>query len=241
MIGIVLHKGGAAFKTRGHNLQGTDEGSGFPVTLSAEAEAIGHQSLDRQTGELYEAVQVFEGRGEGLEAAFFEERPHTGLDSGRFTNGIGLAGAGGHFILFFVFINQLVDFVISDFVYSGDEVADAEAIDYEIKSYLGIDLIAFGYGDLAHIVAESRDFHSAHIVPGAGGAKPDADTVLDFAILPVADDDFAVEAHPGANKAELAVAVCGLVEIHKVHIDTRPGQVSVELRMEVKEWFLQGF
>ena len=43
-------------------------------------------------------------------------------------------------------------------------------------------------------------------------------------ILPVAGHHAVLLAHPGADEAELAAAMRGLVQVHKVHIDAVPGQ-----------------
>ena len=65
------------------------------------------------------------------------------------------------------------------------------------------------------------------------GPHPRRQPVLDLGVLPMADDDLARLAHPRADEAELAVAVGRLVEVHEVHVDRRPGQVAVELRVQV--------
>jgi hypothetical protein len=41
------------------------------------------------------------------------------------------------------------------------------------------------------------------------------------------------------EEAGLAVAVRGLVEVHEVHVDVGPGQVAVELRVQVAERLAQ--
>src|SRR2546429_485885 len=45
--------------------------------------------------------------------------------------------------------------------------------------------------------------------------------------------------HPRLEEAELAVAVRRLMEVHEVHVDLRPGQIALELRVQVQEGFLQ--
>ena len=41
------------------------------------------------------------------------------------------------------------------------------------------------------------------------------------------------------NEPRFAVAVGSLIEVHEIHIDLPPGQVAVELRMQVQEWLPQ--
>jgi hypothetical protein len=55
----------------------------------------------------------------------------------------------------------------------------------------------------------------------------------------VPDDHLAIQAHAAADKAELAVAVGRLVQVHKVHIDVGPGQVAIILRVQMHERLLE--
>ena len=53
------------------------------------------------------------------------------------------------------------------------------------------------------------------------------------------DDHLAVETQPGVDKSRFAIAVRSLVQIHKVHVDLAPWQITVELRMQVQEGLVQ--
>ena len=72
-------------------------------------------------------------------------------------------------------------------------------------------------------------------MPADSGARPGGELGDHFRILPEADDDLAGQAQPRGDEAELAVAVRGLVEVHEVHVDGAPGQVLIELRVQMDE------
>ena len=55
----------------------------------------------------------------------------------------------------------------------------------------------------------------------------------------MADDDFTRETHARVNEARLPVAMRRLVQVHEVHVDRVPGQVTTELGMEMHERLLQ--
>ena len=55
----------------------------------------------------------------------------------------------------------------------------------------------------------------------------------------MADDDLARETQAGVDEASFPVAVRRLVQVHEVHVDRVPGQVAIELGMEVDEWLLK--
>ncbi|MNY33766.1 hypothetical protein D3C86_1680600 [compost metagenome] len=45
--------------------------------------------------------------------------------------------------------------------------------------------------------------------------------------------------HPGHHKSKLTVAMSTLVQVHKIHINATPWNVTVELGMQVKQRFLK--
>ena len=47
-------------------------------------------------------------------------------------------------------------------------------------------------------------------------------------------DELAAQAHACYYVAELAVAVCALIQVHEVHVDCVPWNFLVELRMQVE-------
>ena len=51
----------------------------------------------------------------------------------------------------------------------------------------------------------------------------------------MADHDLALEPQARDDEPELAVAVGRLVQVHEVHVDLRPGQLAVELRVQVRQ------
>ena len=119
------------------------------------------------------------------------------------------------------------------------EVADAVGIDGKAKGYFSFYFVAFGDGYLPHVVAEADELRALPVVPAGGGAGPGVEVLEDGGVLPVAGDDFAVEAHAGHDESEFAVAVGALVQVHEIHIDRAPGDIAVELGMQVGEGFLE--
>ena len=96
-------------------------------------------------------------------------------------------------------------------------------------------LSPFGHGDLAHVVAEAHEPAALPIGPRAGHAHPARDGRLRGRVAPVADDHLAPQPQPRVQEPRLPVAVRRLVKVHEVHVDVGPGQVAVELRVQVQE------
>jgi hypothetical protein len=55
----------------------------------------------------------------------------------------------------------------------------------------------------------------------------------------VAHDDLAVQPQPRVQETRLPVAVRRLVQVHEIHVDRRPRQIAVKLRVQVHEGFPQ--
>ena len=62
-----------------------------------------------------------------------------------------------------------------------------------------------------------------------------AEAVLHLGVRPMPDDHLAVEAQAGVDESRFAVAMCRLVEVHEIHVDLAPGQIAVELCVQVEE------
>ena len=142
-----------------HLLDGGQQRRGLPVALAAEAVAVGHQPLHGQAGELAQPAEVLEVRGEGAEPPVEQERAQPGLDPGgvaqrrvplaaplelrREAVGVGVLG------------HQRVDVGVGDRVDLRHQVVDAVGVHRDAEAQLGLDLVALGDGDVAHVVAEA--------------------------------------------------------------------------------------
>ncbi|MEI6116685.1 MAG: sulfatase-like hydrolase/transferase [Burkholderiales bacterium] len=106
------------------------------------------------------------------------------------------------------------------------EIGNSERVHRDTKLNLRLDLVPFGHGDVAHIVAEPRHPQSSGLVPTARRTCPIGDAGCDSGICRMTSDSCAVEAEPRLDKPELAVAVCGLIEVHVVHVNGGPWQLA---------------
>ena len=244
MVGVVLHERRAARQAGGHHLHRPHQRRRLPVALGPEAVAVGHQPLDGQARQLLEPVQILKRVGEGLGTAAVEKRPQAQFGPGRVAQGLAALAAGperlGHDVLRVVLGHEPVDLGVGDLGDSLDQFADAVAVDFHAQADLGLDLVAFGHGHLPHVVAKPGNLQIPHFAQARGRPHPGGDAILYLRILPMADDDLPRLAHPRADEAELAVAVGRLVQVHEVHVDRRPGQIAVELRVQVGQRLGQG-
>ena len=116
-----------------------------------------------------------------------------------------------------------------------DQCRHRIAVDGDAEADLGLDLVALGVGHPAHVVAEAGEAEVPGLVPAGCRPRPGGDPVVDVRVLPVSGDGLARDAQATLDERELPVAVGGLVEVHEVHVDVGPGQVPVELGVEVEE------
>ena len=101
------------------------------------------------------------------------------------------------------------------------------------KIFCASDFVTFSDGDVAHVIAEAGDLQVLRFVPAQCRACPCGYLCDGLSVLPEADDYFSWKAEAGCDEAELAVAVCGLVQVHEIHVDRAVRELPVELRVEM--------
>ncbi|CCJ96374.1 hypothetical protein BN131_4047 [Cronobacter malonaticus 681] len=243
VIGVVLHKGGAAFKASRHHFHDAQQRGGFPVAFARKAVALLHQTLYRKARQLFKPVQVFKRGGEGVETAIFQETLHAKFDTCGIKNVLALVAVNlrgrGQAVAAFIFIHQRVDIAFADVVNYGHQIAHAPGVHREAELDLRGDFIPFGDGDFTHVVAKARHFQVTGILFRYRLTHPRAKTPLRLFVLPVARHHAMLQTHTRADEAELAAAVRGLVQVHKVHIDAAPRDLRVELGMELQQRFIK--
>ena len=243
VVRVVLHERGAAGEPLGDHLQRPQHHRRLPVALGPEAEAVGHQALHGQTGQLAQPAEILEVGRERLQPAPLEERTQAELDARPVAQGLvaltALAQLGDDVVGVLVLGDEGVDVRVGGGVDRGDQIVDAPRVDGDPEAQLGLDLVALGHRDLAHVVAEAGELERAELGQAGRRARPRGDAGGDRRVGHVAGDRLARRADPAQDVGELTVAVGGLVEVHEVHVDLRPRELDVGLGVQVQHRLLQ--
>ena len=188
-------------------------------------------------GKLREGTQVFEVVNAGGAAIGAHHVDHGGFFLGRDEQGIvlGVEQSRINVVLNLVVFDDALDLIVLDGFVGCDELVDGPSVDGCAEHALGFGLVAFGDGHVAHVVAPTHDLHVVGSIPAGAGACPGADFFGNGRIGVVADHDLAVDAQTGQDVTELTVAVCGLVQVHEVHVDGFPRDFEVVLRVELQQ------
>src|ERR1035437_4703518 len=239
MVGVVLHERSLAGETAGHDLDQAHHDRGLPIAFRTEAIAVGHQALDRDPRQLHEPVKVLEGIGERAEASGGHEFTQGDLDPGGLAQGlaIGATRPQGRRDVIGRLIegDHAVNLRLGHTTHRVGQVAYAEAVDRDPELHLRRDLVALRHRHVAHVVAKPGELEVPGLAQPARRPRPGPDPVLNLHLLPVAGDGFAAQSQPRLDVRELSVTVGGLVQVHEVHVDLAPGEIAVELRVQVEE------
>jgi len=157
--------------------------------------------------------------------------------TGLITNGVNLVG--GHIIMFLIFLYLCIYFVIRYIVHQPNNVLYAVVVHTPAKFNLGFDLVTLCYSYIAHIVTNAQHTQPVAFKSTHCRAHPATDTAAKFFVLPPTRNDFFLQTHTGDDKPVLSVTVSGLVQIHKVHVDFIPRNITVKLCINVQQRFLQ--
>ena len=107
-------------------------------------------------------------------------------------------------------------------------------LDFPAELHLSLNLVAVRNGNASHIIANSENSCLSAFKYTYSRAHPGCDFLAESLIFPMTCNNLAFSTHTCADVAVLAVAVGTLIEIHKVHINGIPGNVTVELSIKVK-------
>ena len=139
----------------------------------------------------------------------------------------------GHAVGVGVLADQFVDVGGADAVDDAHQVIDAVGVHRDTEMRFGFHLVTLGDGDAAHVVPEPGDLQRGQLGVPEGRTHPAADAAARPWITDMPGDGLAGVRHAGLDVTELAVAVCGLVEVHEVHVDGRPGQFDPVLGVQM--------
>ena len=160
----------------GDDLQRAQHHRGLPVALGAEAVAVGHQPLHRQPGQLAQPAEVLEVGGERAEPAAVEERTQAELDARAVAERLVALAAAAQLVddvvALLVLGDERVDVGVGGGVHRVDEIVDAPGVDGDAEPHLGLDLVALGDRDLAHVVAEAGELERAQLGQPASPRAP---------------------------------------------------------------------
>ena len=120
-----------------------------------------------------------------------------------------------------------------------NQVANAMRIHRISENNFRFNFITFRHRNLSHIVAEAYKACILKVVPPRCGPAPFGNSVNRSGIFPVAGHNLTPDFHSGCKVAEFTVAMRALVEIHEIHIDLVPGDITIILSMKMQQGKLQ--
>src|SRR5690554_7556759 len=134
-----------------------------------------------------------------------------------------------------ILLDQSSHLVSAHFILNGYQIGNGKIIYVVTQLQLGIYLVAIGYSHIVHLVTKANDAQILSICPGSCHAHPYRDALLRFGILPMPYHHFARATHTGGDVTKFTVAMCTLIQVHEIHIDLIPGNLLVELGMEMHQ------
>ena len=245
VVAVIFHQGCATFEAIAHDFCQANEKSCLPIAFGTETVTVSHQTLNSKAWELLEPAEIFECIGECASFFFFEEGTQGNFLLGCIAQGIVAFSALTQFfydvILFFVFVDECINFAVFDRFDAGNKIVDAPGVDGDAETNFSFCFIAFCYGDVAHVVPKADNSQVLCFVPSGCSTCPYAYFAMDFFIGVVTNSGGAWNAHAGEDVAEFAISVSCLVQVHEVHIHGCPRHFTIDLGVEVKEWLAHCF
>ena len=148
---------------------------------------------------------------------------------------------GCHSVFFAVLRKLCVYLIVGKLFNDRNHIAYAVIVYVPAIAYLALNSVAVRDRNVTHIVSQHCHFHCPAEINGCGSLSKAAYSGDNVLMLVVPCDHLALYAESCADKAELAVAVGGLVQIHKIHINAVVGQLFVVLGVEVEHRLFKRF
>jgi len=98
--------------------------------------------------------------------------------------------------------------------------------------------IALSNGNISHIVTKPGKFCTLPIIPARSSTCPSANLFQHFSILPMTSYYFPTHPHAAHDESKFPVAMRALIEVHEIHINRAPGNITIKLRMQMQNWLL---
>ena len=243
VISVILHKRctlGVLFASC-HDLHQTDHSCCFPVALATEAVAFFHQSLDCKSRKLFQGAQITEVCYDSLIVFLLKETFKTDLDPCldcyMLLKFLRVTSIQNHVIFIIIFFYQNINISLAYILNIFCDLVNRISIDLPSEFHLSLNLIALCYSYVSHIVGYTAYTDMAALHDTNCSTHPGCQTLLDLFVCPVSCNDFSLDSHAGYHMAKLTAAVCGLVLIHKVHINGVIGDFHIELCMKMAQRF----
>ena len=243
VVGVILHEGSTLCirNILAHDLHQADHSCRLPVTLAAKSIALLHQTLDCKTRKLLKRAEITEVCHDCLVVLLLQKTLETDLDLCLYrymSAELCLVSALKQDLIFvIVLFYQSINIRLADRCNCLCDLIDRICIYFPAEFDLCLYLVTLGNGYVSHVVSDTHYADMAALHDTDRGAHPGCDTLLHLAVIPVADDHLALNAHAGHDVAILTVAVCGLVLVHEIHIDRIVRNLFVELCMKMKQRF----
>ena len=243
VISVILHKRctlGVLFAGC-HDLHQANHSCCFPVTLATEAIAFFHQSLDCKSRKLFQGAQITKVCYDSLIVFLLKEALKTDLDPCldcyMLLKFLRVTSIQNHIVFIIIFFYQNINISLAYILNIFCDLVNRISIDLPSEFHLSLNLIALCYSYVSHIVGYTAYTDMAALHDTNCSTHPGCQTLLDLFVCPVSCNDFSLDSHAGYHMAKLTAAVCGLVLIHKVHINGVIGDFHIELCMKMAQRF----
>ena len=142
-----------------------------------------------------------------------------------------------NFVFVIIFFYQNICITLGHFFHRFCDFIHRISIYFPAKFNLGFYLIPFCNSYISHIICNSHNPDVAAFNNANSCSHPGGNSLLNFLIIPEANNDFAFYFHTAYNMSIFSVTMSRLVFIHKVHINTVIRNLSVKLCMQMKQRF----
>ncbi len=239
VVRVVLHKRRPARQTLRHHLHRPHQRRRLPVALAAKPVPLRHQPLRRNPRQLLQPPQILKRVRERPKTTFLQKRPQPQLNLGRHPQRVRPVMLLRNRVLLAIHPHQLLRLGIRKLVHPRHQVPNAIPVHAVAQHRLRRHLVAVRHRYLAHVVAKPRHLQVLRLIPGRRRPRPRRNLLHRLRVLPEPHHNLAIQPQPARNMPKLAIPMRRLVQVHKIHVNRRPRQRPIELRVQMQKGLRQ--
>ena len=136
-------------------------------------------------------------------------------------------------IFIIIFFHKSVNISLGNSVHIFCDFIYRIGINFPAKFNLSFYLIPLCNGNISHIVGHTANSDVAALHNANSSSHPGSQTLLNLFVSPVAHNYLSLDSHAGYHVTILAATVCGLILVHKVHVNGVVRDFLIELCVKV--------
>ena len=140
-------------------------------------------------------------------------------------------------IFIIIFFDQNINIAFGNILHIIADFIDRISVNFPSELDLCFYFVTFGNGYISHVVGNTAYTDMAAFHDSDCSTHPGCQSLLNFLVSPVSDDNFSLDSHAGNDMSILSSTMSRLVLIHEIHVDRVIWDFFIKLCVQMAQRF----